>query len=233
MDLFCVGDSWATKGFDESNHKVYTDFPFPGDYRFTDDIGLQVKHHVRGGAGNLRLLDYVNNKMDLDKNVPVLWVFTEPGRDIADVRSVAEHSWIGDENYFDYRQELGMEVLKKIRHGLTNEICLVGGLSDIPPDAGRLGFHVLEHSWQRMLSQICGDDKFKLGWGASDVGWRHKTQNIKPSKTVLTNCLNQLSIWNNWQNHGLMFGTHPTPSAHKRLADKIKLPLTQWIKDIG
>ena len=163
------------------------------------------------------------------KNIPIIWVFTEPGRDYGRVYNKPQHEWITREDFFKIRPDLTLEVLKIIRKSLNNEIGLIGGLSDIPLEAKKMGFTILESSWQQKIAIQCGYSDFEIGWGAADIGWRNKSNKIKPSDKVLRKCLKHLKFWNNCAKFDLMFACHPTVEAHKRLAESLKQTIYSWL----
>ena len=74
-----AGDSWALKGFTEQNYHYGNNDPMPGDVRLADHWDMEYVYALAPGKGNLSVMDKIISTK-LETTVPVIWVYTEPGK---------------------------------------------------------------------------------------------------------------------------------------------------------
>lgn len=231
MKFLFVGDSWATKGFTEDNyrHQGYNH----DDMNLADYWNLPHKKIYKGGSGNLEILDIVL-RQNSDSSIPIIWVYTEPGRDYKLITGNEEFEWMRSEDIFSIRQELDKIILTTMRLKLDNPVGLIGGLSDVTIDLAKsLGFTVLHDSWQRWISDRLGrTEHFKFGWGASDIGWRMDYNNVKPSKAAVFAWDDLIKEWCMWEELGYFCHEHPTPMSNEQFANYLKPAVIKWLEDI-
>jgi hypothetical protein len=230
MKYIFAGDSWALKGFTNSNYDIGNNNPMPGDIRLADYWGIEYIHCLAPGRGNLSVLD----KLKLMPNLPIVWVYTEPGRDYGRITKQNEFDWIRSENIFQLREDLNGIILTTIRNTIPNPIALIGGLSDVDIKlANDLGYKVLCPSWQLWIAEhLNRKEYFKFGWGACDIGWRADYNNVKPSKAALFAWDELIKEWCMWEDLGYMCHEHPTPLANKEFAEYLKEDVLAWIKHV-
>jgi hypothetical protein len=232
MKLFFIGDSWASKGFTEQNHNIYE--PSPTDIKLPDFWSVPYKNHSLGGKGNLVCLDYLLEQK-LPADLPIVWVYTEPGRDYARITGNADNNaWLSKEDYFTIRPELDKYILKEIQNRLPNPIAFIGGLSDVDVAlAEGLGFHVLHPSWQKWMADRIN---FNLdqGWGAPDLMWRMKSNGVKrPAKTLTFKCINWLKFYKQVEIDGYMHMYHPSVRSNKEFGKYLEPQLINWIGNLA
>lgn len=225
--IFC-GDSWASKGYTAENYNVSVLSNL--DKRLADFWELDYELCLTPGMGNLDLLDRLLAK-NIDANTPIVWVYTEPGRDYGKITQQPEFNWMCDENIFTIRQELDKIILKKMKNSLQNPIALIGGLSDVNTElAQQLGFTVLHPSWQDWIAKKLNSQWFKFGWGASDIGWRTNYNNVTPSRAATFAWDEQIKEWCWWEEQGYFCHEHPTLLANKEFAEYLKPKVLAWLK---
>ena len=228
MKIIFAGDSWAVKGYTPENYNLHE--LLKSDIRLADFWELEYEGYTTPGKGNLDLLDIIQ-KTNIDPTIPIIWVYTEPGRDYGLITNQSEFNWIADENIFSIRQELDRVILTKIKSTLKNPIALIGGLSDINTTlAEELGFTVLHSSWQRWIAEKLKSQWFKFGWGASDIGWRANYNNVTPSRAATFAWDEQIKEWCWWEDNGYFCHEHPTPLANQEFAEFIKEDVLVWCK---
>lgn len=229
MNFILAGDSWALKGFTDGNYHWGNDDPMPEDRRLSDYWPWTYQGYYRPGRGNLELLDHLL-KNNIDSDTPIIWVYTEPGRDYGRLSGNPEFGWIESENIFEIRRDLNKDILKILRHSLPNPIGLIGGLSDIDVDAAKSqGFDILHDSWQRWIADQMCSQWFRFGWGASDIGWRSHSDAVTPSKTATFAWDEQIKEWCWWEQHGWFCHEHPTPRAHQEFARFLEPTVHDWL----
>lgn len=231
MKYIFAGDSWALKGFTEQNYHFGNNDPMLGDKRLADYWGLDYQYCLTPGKGNLSVLDKLLS-MDIDANVPIIWVYTEPGRDYGKITGDDEFNWIRSEQIFGIREELDKTILTKIRSTLDNPIALIGGLSDVTIElAESLGYEILHPSWQKWISErLERAEHFTFGWGASDIGWRMDYNNVKPSKAAVFAWDDLIKEWCMWEDLGYFSHEHPTPLANEEFAEHLKPYVINWLE---
>jgi len=230
MEIIFAGDSWAIKGFTDQNYHYGNDDPMPDDQRMADHWVWPYQGYYRPGRGNLALMDHLI-KHKIDPATPLIWIYTEPGRDYARVTGRPEFEWIESEDIFEIRKILDRQILTTIRNTLTNPIALIGGLSDVDANlAVSLGFYVLHDSWQRWIAQSLQSQWFQFGWGASDVGWRANYNDVTPSKAATFAWNEQIKEWCWWQDQGYFCHEHPTPKANSEFAEHLFPKVKQWLE---
>ena len=122
--IIYAGDSWASRGFTEENYKKFSNSDMPGDVRLTHSWGLYTKNIIRGGMGNLDILDAVITA-DLSPKDCIIWIYTEPGRDYKRITGSDEFGWITSEDTFELRTTLDREILTRIKVTLPKLVGLV------------------------------------------------------------------------------------------------------------
>ena len=229
-DYIYAGDSWALKGFTDDNWDRANHQPVDGDVLMADHWGMSYEHCLYPGHGNLEIMDrFLTMNVPADK--PVIWIYTEPGRDFGRITGKEPFDWIKSEEIFNIRQELDVIILKTIRETIPNPISLVGGISDVnQPLAESLGFHVTHSSWQQWMAKTLDREQyFKFGWGAADIGWRLDYNNVKPSKAALFAWDELIKEWCMWADLGYMCHEHPTLRSNKEFADFLRPNIINWI----
>lgn len=226
FEMIYAGDSWAIRGYTEANYKMQ-DTPAPGDKRMCDYWDVDYQTVYAPGQGNLAVLDRIQQ---LNTKDPIVWIWTEPGRDYHALTGRPQHEWLTREDYFELRDQLNFESLQRIRASIDNPIALVGGLSDIDPRAESMGYTVLHPSWQRWIAETLNSQWFKLGWGASDAGWRTHYNNVVPSRAVAFAWEEQIKEWCWWEEHGYFCHEHPSPKANAEFAEYLKPQVRSWLK---
>jgi hypothetical protein len=168
--------------------------------------------------------------MEIPSDHPIIWVYTEPGRDYAAITGRPPFEWMMSEDIFHIRDSLHAQILQRIKKTLSNPITFIGGLSDIDKSLAQdLGFHVLHHSWQKHIAEKLNSQWFQLGWGASDIGWRVHADNVKPSRTATFAWDEQIKEWCWWQDQGWFCHEHPSPMAHREFAMHLEPSMRQWL----
>ena len=230
MKYIFAGDSWALKGFTNDNYAVGNSVPMKGDIRLADYWEIEHGLCLAPGRGNLSVLDKVKRM----PNLPVIWVYTEPGRDYGRVTGLNEFAWIESEDIFQLRKDINYSILTTIRKELLNPIALIGGLSDIDVTLAReLGFDILCPSWQGWIAEHLDRQKyFDFGWGASDIGWRADYNKVKPSRSAVFAWDKLIKEWCMWEDLGYMCHEHPTPLANKLFAEYLKPRVIDWINSV-
>jgi len=233
MKILFAGDSWAAKGYTDDNYDKSPDDFLSTDTRLADYWPVEYDSCFGIGRGNLYTLDRIV-ELQLPSTVPIVWVYSEPGRDWGRIQGRPDLEWLTKENYFDLRPALTEITLNKIRHTLKNPITFIGGLSDIDPDAAdRAGVDVLHPSWQKWIATKLNSQWFKFGWGASDVGWRMHRDNVTPSRSLTFAWDELIREWCWWEEQGYFCHEHPTPLAHKEFAELLKPKLLEWLSNYG
>ena len=225
-----TGDSWALKAYTEQNFeeanqgKLKTD-----DIRLCDFWDIEYQLITFPGKGNLHGLELLK---DIDSNTPIVWVYTEPGRDYYRITQDSEFNWIQREDIFELRQILHEQTFEKIRQQLPNNpLAMIGGLSDVPTKiACDYDINVIHYSWQKWISEQVQDSFFKFGWGASDIGWRMHSDNVKPSKAALFAWDEQIKEWCYWEDNDYFCHEHPSIKANKEFGMVTKPIVKEWIK---
>jgi hypothetical protein len=229
MKYVFAGDSWASKGFTEQNYQAVGQFD-KTDVHLPSFWNMPYQRCIAGGQGNLACLDRLV-AMQLPEHVPIIWVYTEPGRDYARITGNPEHEWMQREDLFELRNELNSVIIKSIRHTLPNPIAFIGGLSDVPTIPSDCKLHVLHPSWQHWIATTLNSQWFKLGWGAADIGWRMHSNNIVPGKAATFAWDEQIKEWCWWEESGYFCHEHPSPRANKEFAEYLQPKVEQWLKN--
>lgn len=228
--ILYVGDSWAIRGFTPSNYDKIGQV-LPDDVRLADYWDRPYTTCFAGGQGNLVLLDRIID-LNPEPDLPIVWVYTEPGRDYGRLTGRPEFEWMQLDNLWQLRAELDQLILKEIRSRLPNPIALIGGLADVNVElATDLNFHVLDPSWQRWIATQLNSQWFQHGWGAADIGWRMHKNNIKPGRTATFAWDEQIKEWCWWEEHGYFCHEHPTPMANQQYAEYLKPQLNKWLNN--
>jgi len=231
MKILYVGDSWAMKGYTKQNYFGGERRFDKNDVRMADFWSVEYDHCFAGGCGNLEILINIQ-KLKIDRQTPIIWIYTEPGRDYNAITGKPQFEWIQREDIFEIRQQLDNVILKRIRETLPNPIGLIGGLSDVNTElATELGYTVLHPSWQRWIAEKLQSRWFKFGWGAGDIGWRADYDNVKPSKVAIFAWDEQIKEWCWWEEHGYFCHEHPTPLANKQFAEYLQPTVEKWIDE--
>lgn len=227
-----AGDSWAIRAFTEQNYNRLGNTCYPGDVRLADYWDIDYDFCFAGGQGNLVVLDKLITK-EISPDVPIVWVYTEPGRDYGRITKKPEFEWITKEDIFNIRQELDVIILKEIRKQLPNPIGLIGGLSDVNTEvAESLGLTVLYSSWQRWIAETLNRTKhFEFGWGAADIGWRMHSHDILPGRAATFAYDKLIKEWCMWEELGYMCHEHPTPRANQEFAEYLKKTIIEWYNE--
>jgi hypothetical protein len=231
MKYIFAGDSWALKGFTNDNYDKGNSAPVPGDVRLADHWPWQYKHCLAPGQGNLACLDRLI-AMRVPATVPVVWIWTEPGRDYGRVKNAPPHEWIEREDIFDVRTSLSHAIMSEIQSRVSNPIAFIGGLSDVDPLLTKaFGFDVLCESWQSWIAKTLNSQWFEAGWGASDVGWRMHSDGIVPGRAATFAWDEQIKEWCWWEEQGYFCHEHPTPRANQEFAQYLQPGVEQWLKN--
>lgn len=225
MTYVFAGDSWAMKAFDDKNWN--TGWYQENDFRISDVWQVPYVSCYAPGHGNLECMRRIKA---LETDRPIIWVWTEVGRDYGEVYNRPPHEWLQRDDFFHVRSELTARVLKIIRQELPNPIALIGGLGDIDPaQAYAHGFWVLNPSWQQWTAQRLGSRHFQFGWGAGDVGWRQNYDNITPSRTMTFAWDELIKEWCWWEQQGYMCHEHPTAHSCKEFGTVLKSQVLEWL----
>lgn len=231
MKYIFAGDSWALKGFTEDNYDKGNQQPLPGDTRLADHWYIEYQHALAPGKGNLSVLEKIVAEIKSD-SVPIIWVWTEPGRDYGKITGNEEFQWLKSEDIFAIRNQLARTTIQTIKQTIKNPIAFIGGLSDIDPSlAYEFGYSTIHPSWQRWIAEKLGSTHFNFGWGACDVGWRADYNNVKPSKSALFAWDEQIKEWCWWADQGYFCHEHPTPRANEEFAQYLQPQVEQWLKN--
>jgi hypothetical protein len=224
-----IGDSWACKGYTNENFTLGVK-NLPSDIRLADSWGLEYKLFVEGGLGNLVILERFQKRMKVPPTMPIILVYTEPGRDYGILTGDDEFNWITREDIFELRQQLDKQILTRIREQIPNPIGLIGGMSDINTElAESLGFTVLHPSWQKWISETVESHWFTTGWGAADIGWRLHSNNVTPSKAATFAWDERIKEYCWWEEHGYFCHEHPSPRANTEFAEFLKPRVLEWL----
>jgi hypothetical protein len=228
MTYIFAGDSWAWKGYTKDNYDSNQDQP--QDVCLADFWGKEYQHCARPGQGNLDILEQLRAQR-LSPQCPIVWIYTEPGRDSAKINGTSAHDWIINEPFFGARRRsVETQLFLDIQHALPNPIAWIGGLSDIPKHVEMPSrWTVLHHSWQRWIADRLNSQWFIQGWGASDVGWRMHADAIVPSREMVFAWDQQIKEWCWWEEHGYFCHEHPTPEAHRDFAEYLKPTVLAWL----
>jgi hypothetical protein len=225
-----AGDSWAWKAY--TDHNYNNSQLLPTDQRFADFWNIDYQTCITPGLGNLDILSRIS-AMKIPINHPIVWVYTEPGRDYAAITGRPPFEWMVSENIFHIRANLHTEILQRIKQALPNPIALIGGLSDIDQTLAQdLGFYVLHSSWQRYISEKLDSQWFQLGWGASDIGWRMHADNVTPGRTATFAWDEQIKEWCWWEDQGWFCHEHPNVKAHREFAEFLEPSMKQWLHSL-
>jgi hypothetical protein len=95
-DFIFAGDSWALKGFTNENYHYGNNDPMPEDVRLADHWPWTYDYCLTPGRGNISCMQKLQQKK-VDPTVPLIWVFTEPGRDYHIITGRPEFEWIESE----------------------------------------------------------------------------------------------------------------------------------------
>jgi hypothetical protein len=231
MNYVFAGDSWALKGFTNDNYDKGNQQPLPGDVRLADHWNIEYQHALAPGKGNLSVLEKLTSKIKSELE-PIIWVWTEPGRDYGKITGNQEFEWLMSEDIFAIRNQLSRTIIQTIKKTIKNPIAFIGGLSDIDPSlAYEFGYYTIYPSWQRWIAEKLGSRHFKFGWGACDVGWRAVCNNINPSKNATFAWDEQIKEWCWWEDHGYFCHEHPTPKSNQEFAAYIFPTVERWLNE--
>jgi hypothetical protein len=229
MRYVFVGDSWAAKGYSLDNWHLS---PTDKDKRLSDYFDIEHLY-IDGGAGKGNL-DYIDKILsaEISLDLPILWLFTEPGRDYGRLNGTENFGWLERDTEFETRDSMMLKILQEIKRLIKNPVALIGALSDVNAIAAReLGFTVLHPSWQSWMAQRIGYDKFAQGWGAPDLLWRMKTKEVvSPSKQAVYKSFEWMKFHKQAEQHGYMVMYHPTDRSNQEFAQYLKPDLLQWLK---
>jgi len=228
-----AGDSWALKGFTNDNYNIGNNNPMANDVRMADHWELPYTYCLTPGKGNLSILDKLL-RMNIHDNIPIVWIYTEPGRDFGYITGKDEFDWITSEDIFSIRKELDVYIVNEIKKKIRNPIAFIGGLSDINIELMQQNeFKVLHPSWQQWMAEYLNrTEYFNFGWGACDIGWRADYNNVTPSKTALFAWDELIKEWCMWEDLGFMCHEHPTPLSNKLFADYLQQDVYNWIDSV-
>lgn len=230
MELIFAGDSWALKGFTPENYHFDTKKFMPGDIRLADYWPVQYFNCLTPGQGNLSIMDKILTKQRPD--LPIIWIWTEPGRDYGRVTGDKEFAWMTHEHIWETRREITRQAMIIIRQNISNPIGLIGGLSDIECDLAEANdFYVIHPSWQKWIAEKLHSKWFNFGWGASDIGWRANYNTVTPSKSATFAWDEQIKEWCWWEDQGYFYREHPTPLANKEFAIEIWPTIKNWLEN--
>lgn len=226
MNYIFAGDSWALKGFTEQNHNKGNSAPMPGDVRLADHWPWQYELALAPGKGNLAVLRQIL-KLQPRPNTPIVWVWTEPGRDYADLHPDQDpHEWMRREDIWALRKQLEHATIKIIQQTIPNPIAFIGGLSDIESTE----YTVLEPSWQSWIAKRLNSQYFVRGWGASDIGWRAVHSGVTPGPAATFAWDEQIKEWCWWEEQGYFCHEHPSPRANQEFAEYLQPRVAEWLK---
>lgn len=222
MEYLFVGDSWAEKAWTEANYQMSTQ---PGDVRLADWWPYSYKKITVPGQGNLALLDRIQ-RAQVPDHMPIIWVYTEPGRDHNRIYGGEPHAWMQQEDLWHLRSKLNCVIIDKILSTLPNPVAFVGGLSDVPE---RTDITVLHPSWQSWIAGTLNSEHFEQGWGASDIGWRAVHDGVMPSRTATFAWDEQIKEWCSWEEQGYFCHEHPTLRANQEFAQYLRPQVETWL----
>ena len=226
MKYIFAGDSWAEKAYNESN---YNQKRTQQDQCLADFLGQEYMLCALPGESNLDVLDRIK-QLDINPVVPIVWVYTEPGRDYGRITGQDKFDWLRSEDFHHTRKQLEPSILSTIRTELSNPIALIGGLADVNILlAESLGFYVLCSSWQQWIAHKLNSKHFIRGWAASDVGWRMHYNNVVPSREATFAWDEQIKEWCWWAEQGYFCHEHPTLKANTEFADYLRPKFNEWI----
>lgn len=229
MKYILCGDSWAEKAYTPEN---YNKVKNTNDKCLGDFIGIEYDTCITPGFGNLDVLEKLVAKK-ISSNIPLLWIFTEPGRDWDKVYNDDKFGWLQNPDYMSIRSDLVDKILKKIYTSLNNPIGFIGGLSDFSTSLSLPNHWTVIHpSWQQFIADQLPDNRFEIGWGASDVGWRMHSDNVVPSSQLTFMWDEQIKEWCYWEEHDLFCHEHPTLKANELFAKNIQKDVIQWLNKI-
>lgn len=229
-DYVFAGDSWAVKGHTEQNYNRHHDIAVPGDVRLADFWPWKYDYCFARGKGNLTCMERLKQK-NIPSDVPIIWIFTEPGRDYHIITGRSEFEWMESEQIFEIRKMLEKEIFERIHNELKNPIGFIGGLSDINIDLSMYpNFTVLHPSWQKWIATRLNSKWFKFGWGACDIGWRANYDNVKPGKQATFAWDEQIKEWCWWEEQGYFCHEHPTILANQEFAEYLHPTVQQWLE---
>jgi hypothetical protein len=178
-------------------------------------------------------MDYLISKQ-LPPDLPIVWVYTEPGRDYARIHNTTDlHGWLMREDYFKIRPGLEQQILLRIKNHIPNPIALIGGLSDVDTElAESLGYTVIHPSWQQWTADQIGQP-LTCGWGAPDLLWRMHADNVQqPSKALTYECVDWLKFYKAAEKQDYMFMYHPTLKSNREFGEYLRPQITKWIADL-
>lgn len=225
-----AGDSWGMKGFTENNYD--SNEVLDSDRCLADYWQQAYCRVLTPGQGNLNILHKIISNA-VDPALPIVWIYTEPGRDYGTITGDDEFKWIESEDIFDIRHKLNIEIFRRIRLTLPNPIAFVGGLSDVDSAlAFDHGYDVLHPSWQMWIAQKMQSSWFRFGWGASDVGWRANHNNVTPSRACTFAWDKQIKEWCWWEDHGWFCHEHPSPRANEEFAQELHPAFLRWLEHL-
>ena len=225
MTYIFTGDSWAMKAFTNENYN--TGWYEESDFRLSDVWQVPYQGVYAPGHGNLEAMRRVQR---LDSDRPIIWVWTEVGRDYGEVYDRPPYEWMQRDDFFRIRADLTDRVMATIRRNIKNPIALIGGLGDFDPVmAYAHGFHVLHPSWQRFMSEKLQSRYFQMGWGAGDIGWRQDYNDITPGRVATFAWDEQIKEWSWWEQEGYMCHEHPTPLSCREFGAHIKDRILTWL----
>jgi len=227
MKYAFVGDSFAHKGFTAENNGQMIRST---DVCLADHWQYPYQKVIAPGRGNLVVLEkLLQSGWDLSK--PVVWVYTEPGRDYGRITGRPEHEWIEREDIMTIRKDLDREIMSLIRQSLPDTpIGMIGGLCDVDIIlAADNDIDVLHPSWQGWIAGVLGSQWFQHGWGALDIGWRTHADGIKPSAAATFAWDEQIKEWCWWQEKGYFYAEHPTPLANEKFAEFLEPAIANWL----
>lgn len=228
---FFVGDSWALKAWSKEDEYT-TPEPRPDDVRLADFWDIEYTLISCPGKGNLEITKkLVVQSKPGDK---IIWIFTEPLRDYANyINDNDQFGWMHNEDYQNIRNILAHKIFQTITELLPDrKIGFIGGLSDIEFTwINSVNFTLLHNSWQKWISQQVEFSYFIKGWGASDVGMRIHTDNVKPTKKVLFDAEEHIREMCHWEENGYFVCEHPSIKAVKEFALFLKPKVESWIKE--
>lgn len=231
MKFIFAGDSWALKGYTNENYNIGNTSPLPGDVRLADYWPWKYQHCLTPGKGNLACLDRFV-AMNVDPSTPIVWVYTEPGRDYGRITGRPPHEWIEKEDIFSIRKHLDRAILTEIKAKIKNPIGFIGGLSDVDPElVNEFGYYVLHPSWQQWMASKLNSQWFKFGWGALDVGWRMDSDNIVPGKATTFAWDEQIKEWCWWEEQGYFCHEHPSPRSNEEFAKYLQPVVEKWLNE--
>lgn len=229
MTYIFAGDSWALKGFTEQNHNRGNTGHEPGDVRLADHWPWPYQLALAPGQGNIAVLRRIL-ALAPAPHTPVIWVWTEPGRDYGHYYPNADpHDWMRTEDLWSLRKQLERATLKTISETIQNPIAFVGGLSDISSTAQEFGYTVLHPSWQSWIANKLCSKHFEQGWGASDIGWRTVHNSVTPSRTATFAWDEQIKEWCWWEEQGYFCHEHPSPRANQEFAEYLRPEVETWL----